>query len=96
MRIALKKLRYAQSFLASGLPPRGLARSTAMLADAQELLGQLNDLSTAQGMLASVPAGLADGWVTHWQAELAQRLDTGLLALPGMERALLRTPTPWR
>ena len=96
LRIALKKLRYAQSFLASVLPPRGLARSTAMLADAQELLGQLNDLSTAQGMLASVPAGLADGWVTHWQAELAQQLDTGLLALPGMERALLRTPTPWR
>lgn len=96
LRIALKKLRYAQSFLASVLPPRRLARSAAMLADAQELLGQLNDLSTAQSLLARVPAGLADGWVAHWQADLAQQLDAALHALPGLERALLRTPTPWR
>lgn len=95
LRIALKKLRYTQEFLASLLPPKRVQRSTAALADAQELLGQLNDLSTAQALLATVPAGLGTPWVERWQADLKVQLDAGLLALPGMELALARTPTPW-
>lgn len=95
LRIALKKLRYAQEFLASVLPPKRVERSTAALADAQELLGQLNDLSTAQALLTTVPAGLGTPWVERWLADLKAQLEAGLLALPGMERALVRTPTPW-
>ncbi|WP_066273142.1 CYTH and CHAD domain-containing protein [Hydrogenophaga palleronii] len=96
LRIALKKLRYAQEFLASALPAGRVKRSTAALADAQDLLGQLNDLSTAQALLAEVPPGLATAWVQRWQDDLQQQLDAGLQALPEMERALERTPTPWR
>ncbi len=96
LRIALKKLRYSQEFLGSLLPPKRLARSTAALADAQALLGGLNDLSTAQGLLAHAPATLAPTVVAALLTGLQQRLDTGLQALPAMEEALEKTSTPWR
>jgi inorganic triphosphatase YgiF len=95
LRIVLKKLRYAQEFLASVLPAKRLQRSTKALADAQELLGQLNDLSTAQALLGTVPPGLAAPSVERWQEDLRTQLALGLEGLPAMERALVRTPTPW-
>lgn len=95
LRLVLKKLRYAQAFLASVLPPRRLERSSEALAAAQELLGRLNDLSTAQALLASVPAGLATPWVARWQDDLHAQLAQDLEELPAMERALARMPTPW-
>lgn len=95
LRISLKKLRYAQEFLVSVLPPKRAARSTAVLADAQELLGRLNDLSSAHTLLASMAAGPASALVVHWQQALQARLQEGLLELPSMERALEKAPTPW-
>ncbi|MDR7093404.1 CYTH and CHAD domain-containing protein [Hydrogenophaga laconesensis] len=95
LRIRLKKLRYAQDFLGSLLPRDQVRRSTAALADAQALLGDLNDLSTAQTLLDTVPQGLATPCVQQWLADLQVQLETGLEALPAMERALARTPTPW-
>lgn len=95
LRISLKKLRYAQEFLASVLPPKRVERSTAVLAGAQELLGQLNDLSTAQALLATAPPGPLTPQVQRWQQALQAQLDAGLQALPAMERALERAPTPW-
>ena len=95
LRISLKKLRYAQEFLTSVLPRDQVKRSTAALADAQQLLGRLNDLSTAQTLLATVPQGLATPCVQQWLGDLQTQLDAGLDALPAMERALARTPTPW-
>ncbi|MDP3833100.1 MAG: CHAD domain-containing protein, partial [Hydrogenophaga sp.] len=95
LRITLKKLRYAQEFLASVLPPRRVERSTAVLAGAQELLGQLNDLSTAQALLATAPPGPLSPLVQRWHQALQAQLDAGLQALPAMERALERAPTPW-
>jgi inorganic triphosphatase YgiF len=95
LRIALKKLRYSQEFLGSLLKPKRLARSTATLADAQALLGGLNDLSTAQALLGHAPATLAPGVVAALLTGLQQRLDTGLHALPAMEEALEQSATPW-
>lgn len=95
LRIVLKKLRYAQELLAGVLPPKGVARSTAMLADAQALLGHLNDLSTAQALLDGLPPTLASAWVARWRQALEQELQTALKALPAMERALEQRPTPW-
>ena len=95
LRIVLKKLRYAQELLASLLPPKGVERSTAMLADAQELLGYLNDLSTAQALLASLPPSLAPDWVHSRQHALAEELQSKLKKLPALERSLERRPTPW-
>lgn len=96
LRLVLKKLRYAQEFLAGLLPPKRVARSTAALAEAQALLGELNDLSTAQALLAQVPDGLAPRLVAQLQSGLQAQLDAGLMALPTMEQALERSPTPWR
>lgn len=96
LRLVLKKLRYTQEFLASLLPPKRVARSTATLAEAQTLLGELNDLSTAQALLAQVPSTVAPALVAQWQHGLQAQLDAGLLALPAMETALARAPTPWR
>lgn len=96
LRLVLKKLRYTQEFLASLLPARRVARSTATLAEAQTLLGELNDLSTAQALLAQVPDTVAPALVAQWQQGLQAQLDAGLLALPAMETALARAPTPWR
>lgn len=95
LRISLKKLRYAQDFLASVLPRDQAKSSTAALADAQELLGRLNDLSTAQALLGAVPPGLGTPCVQQWLGELDAQLAKGLEDLPAMERALARTPTPW-
>ena len=95
LRISLKKLRYAQDFLGSVLPRDQVKQSTAALADAQELLGDLNDLSTAEILLSTVPQGLATPCVLQWMADLKAQLETGLEGLPAMERALARTPTPW-
>lgn len=95
LRIALKKLRYAQEFLTSLLPPKRVQRSTAALADAQELLGELNDLSTAHLLLADVPPGPAAPLVQRWRDALQAQLQTRLQELPEMERALERAPAPW-
>ena len=95
LRISLKKLRYAQEFLAGVLPPKRVARSTAVLADAQALLGQLNDLTTAHTLLASVPPGPTSALVVGWQQTLQARLDAGLAGLSAMERSLEKAPTPW-
>ncbi|MDM7942126.1 MAG: CHAD domain-containing protein [Hydrogenophaga sp.] len=95
LRLSLKKLRYAQEFLASVLPPKRVARSTAVLADAQELLGRLNDLSTAHTLLGTMAAGPASAQVVHWQQSLQARLQAGLQELPAMERALEKAPAPW-
>jgi inorganic triphosphatase YgiF len=95
LRIALKKLRYAQEFLTSLLPPKRVRRSTAVLADAQELLGELNDLSNAHAMLADVPPGPATPLVQRWRGALQAQLQDRLAALPEMELALERAPTPW-
>ena len=95
LRISLKKLRYAQEFLATLLPPKRVARSTAVLADAQELLGRLNDLSTAHALLGSMAAGPASALVVHWQQSLQARLQAGLAELPAMERSLEKAPAPW-
>lgn len=96
LRIALKKLRYSQEFLGSLLPTKRLARSAAALKEAQALLGGLNDLSTAQGLLAQAPAELAPAVVAALQAGLQERLEIGLRALPAMEEALEQMSAPWR
>src|SRR5690606_13375369 len=95
LRLELKKLRYAQDFLSSLLAAERVARSSALLADAQTLLGELNDLNTAQTLLQGVPADLAPAVVAGLLTRLQAQLDAGLLALPALEKALERSPLPW-
>jgi len=91
LRIELKKLRYAQSFLSSLLKPRHVASSTATLAKVQDLLGHLNDLSTAQTLLAACPLPEAQ----MLRARVEAQIQDGLKDLPRIERKLLKTHTSW-
>lgn len=89
LRIELKKLRYAQSFLSSLLRPRHVNRSTETLARVQDLLGHLNDLSTAQTLLAECPLPEAQILL----ARAGAQIQDGLKDLPRIERKLLKTHT---
>ncbi|MBD3894159.1 CYTH and CHAD domain-containing protein [Hydrogenophaga sp.] len=91
LRLKLKQLRYAQEFLSSLLPPKQTELSTAALAGAQELLGRLNDISTAQALLDECPLPAAAALHELLQA----RLEQGLLELPALERQLAQSPLPW-
>ena len=77
------------------MPAKRAAQAAATLADAQALLGDLNDLTTAQFLLAEVPAGLADEAVAEVQERLTEALSQGLRGLPRLERGLERTERPW-
>lgn len=91
LRIELKKLRYSLGFLNSLLPPARARRSARQLTEAQQLLGELNDMNTARTLLATCPLPLG--------IELGKRLlQAQAAALPGvprMEQALLHTRAPW-
>ena len=91
LRIELKKLRYAQSFLNDLLPARKTRRSTEALAEAQALLGELNDLSTAANRLKDCPLAAGQAMAEAARQRLTARLQT-LLAL---ERRLLWTRSLW-
>jgi len=56
-RIAAKRLRYAAEFFASLYPPKRLKKYVAALEDIQDTLGELNDLATADRLLADAAAG---------------------------------------
>jgi len=56
-RIAAKRLRYATEFFASLYPPKRVKRYVAALEDIQDTLGQLNDLATAERLLADAMTG---------------------------------------
>jgi len=89
LRIELKKLRYAQSFLTSLLPPK--RQGGGSLKRAQDLLGTLNDLHTAQGLLSSAPPPAGLKVITRLQELMAVHL----AELPRVQRQLLRTIAAW-
>jgi CHAD domain-containing protein len=89
LRLALKKLRYAHEFLSS-LLPESSRRDAARLAQAQALLGDLNDLSTAQTLLANCPLPS----VERLRAAVEDQLRRQLPALAPLERSLLRARSP--
>lgn len=93
LRLAFKKLRYAIEFLAPPAASRHARRYQQSLAHLQELLGEINDLSTAGELLAPLlPSrpGLIHGWLAGrndlLQAALAPRLDEFLAQAQPWER----------
>jgi inorganic triphosphatase YgiF len=89
LRIELKKLRYAQSFLSSLLPPK--RRGGASLKRAQDVLGTLNDLHTAQALLASAPPPAGQKVI----GRLHELMAVHLAELPSVQRQLLRSIAAW-
>lgn len=94
LRLAVKRQRYAMEFLAGVLPPRRGRRSLAALADAQEVLGDLNDMDAAGHWLAELPTALAPQAIPRLRAWVAGELARKLQGLEAVERALV--VTPWR
>ena len=94
LRLAVKRQRYAMEFLADLLPSRRGRRSMEALAEAQAVLGDLNDMDVARQWLAELPPDVAPQAVARlsaWvQAETARRLQ----GLEAVERSLI--VTPWR
>jgi CHAD domain-containing protein len=79
-RIAAKRLRYATEFFASLYSPKRVKRYIGALEDIQDTLGQLNDLATAERLLADAASGgdnASDartvGVVTGWCAATASQ-----------------------
>jgi len=92
LRIRLKRLRYALDFLASLFPAERVRRYREALAQAQELLGQLNDLATVQRLLLDAPP--AD--VAALQPWLYGEQERLLSLLPAALRPLQAAARPWR
>ena len=89
MRIRLKKLRYAENFLQSLLPPDGALRAP-VLERAQDMLGELNDLATTQRLMRACDAPGA----APWQRFLLQRQARILQDLPQLQQALRELSAP--
>jgi len=77
-RIAAKRLRYVAEFFASLYPPKRVRRYISALEDIQDSLGHLNDLATAERLLADAGSGARHpldprslGIVTGWCAATA-------------------------
>lgn len=92
VRIEAKKLRYTLDFLASLWSPEQLSACTSALAQAQDLLGAMNDLVTAQRLLATAPKAGAD----RLQASLGEHLAESAAHLPAVLKALKQAPAPWK
>jgi inorganic triphosphatase YgiF len=81
VRIELKKLRYASEFFRDIYPRRGAKRFVRRMARVQAALGRMNDVATAERILAELLARLgaertrehdrAAGFVEGWAAQLA-------------------------
>lgn len=78
LRIALKRLRYTLEFLTPLLRAKRLPAYLAALAQLQDELGLLNDLSTAQSLINSSlpkrPAGPVHGWMAGRHSLLGHQL----------------------
>jgi len=84
-RIAAKRLRYAAEFFASLYSPKRVRRQIAALKDIQDTLGRLNDLATAERLLADAAGGArhkpdprTNGIVVGWCAATANHALTRL------------------
>jgi adenylate cyclase len=93
LRIGVKRLRYALEFLSPLTPKRSLARASKRLAEVQETLGQLNDLTNAGSMLMECAGDdprlreavtLIGGWHGPRYANLLNAIATDIVLLTSM------------
>lgn len=91
VRIDLKKLRYTLDFFESLYPQKQLQALLTGLAETQELLGHMNDLVTAEVLLAlrpNMPLDLPVAWTKG-------RMSAYLEMLPAALKPVLNARTPW-
>lgn len=92
LRLYLKKLRYSFEFFVDLYPKKKMTRYTKSLSRAQELLGQMNDLATAEILLASrnLPhVDVAAAWIMGRQSGY-------LSMMPKVIAGLNELKAPWQ
>jgi len=92
LRLDLKKLRYSFDFFMELYPKKRISRYMKTLARAQELLGQMNDLATAESLLAQ--RNLA--YVDIAQAWIIGRQSGYLSMMPKVLSGLADLKAPWK
>lgn len=93
LRIAFKRLRYALEFFAPIFPGKRLLRYLALLTEIQDILGQINDQTTASRLIRAMhpkrkPNPLTRGWI-------AGRVELLGKALVIEIRRLTEAKKPW-
>lgn len=91
VRIDLKKLRYTLDFFESLYPQKQLQPFLKGLAETQELLGHMNDLVTAEALLALRPNNPFDLPTAWTKGRMSAYLET----LPSALKPVLDARTPW-
>jgi inorganic triphosphatase YgiF len=92
LRLDLKKLRYSFDFFMDIYPKRRMSLYLKSLARAQELLGQMNDLATAEALLSQRNLGhidIAQAWVIGRQSGY-------LSMMPKVLAGLTDLKAPWK
>lgn len=91
VRIELKKLRYTLDFFESLYPKKRVQAFAMTLASTQELLGHMNDLATAEVLMAE-----RDNKVTDVPLAWAKgRMSAYLEMLPSALKPVIKLDTPW-
>lgn len=91
VRIELKKLRYTLDFFESLYGQKQLQPFLEGLAETQELLGHMNDLATAEILLAARPGSLFDLPVAWTRGRMSAYIEM----LPSALKPVLAAKTPW-
>lgn len=92
LRLYLKKLRYSFEFFIELFPKKKMTRYTKTLSRAQELLGKMNDLATAEMLLAkrNLPqVDIATAWIIGRQSGY-------LSMMPKVIAGLNEIKAPWQ
>ena len=91
VRIDLKKLRYTLDFFESLYPKKRVQAFARSLASTQELLGHMNDLVTAEMLMAEREPKVADAPIAWAKGRMSAYLDM----LPTALKPVIQADTPW-
>ncbi len=92
LRLELKKLRYAFDFFTEFFPKGSTSKYLKSIAHAQELLGKMNDLATAEKLLSEKklqPSDFAYAWLLGRQSGY-------LSMMPKILASMMKIPPPWK
>jgi CHAD domain-containing protein len=92
LRLELKKLRYAMDFFNSFYQAKKVSAYLKPLTKIQELLGQMNDMVSAQALLATSDQSSFEIF-TAW---IKGRESGYFVILPRAVKGLVQLPEPWK
>lgn len=91
VRIDLKKLRYTLDFFESLYPKKRVQAFSRALASTQELLGHMNDLATAEVLMAERDTSVTDVPLAWAKGRMSAYLEM----LPSALKPVIKLDTPW-